>query len=102
MAKLTSIEKELARNFKKEIAEMGGKIFYNRTSGMSAVIMPNDRMKGFVRVYVAYCSLNDFFSKKRARLVLQDRVYNDNYILIPVSNDSYSDIAENIIFQLRE
>lgn len=96
MAKLTPIVKELARNFKKEIAEKGGEIFYDAlVSRMAVVIIPHDSMKpgGFVEAYVAYCSPNDKFSKKRARLVLRDRVYNDNYILFPRANLSNSDIA---------
>ena len=96
MAKLTPIVKELARNFKKEIAEKGGEIFYdNNYSRMSVVIIPHDSMKvdGFVEVYAAYCSPNDKFSKKRARLVLRDRVYNDNYILFPRANRSNYEVA---------
>ena len=100
MAKLTFTEKEIATEFKTEIAEMGGEIFYCPHNGMSAVILPNDKMNGFVRVYVAYCSPNDKFSKKRARLILQERAYNDNYILFPVYGQKY-DFVANWVFGIQ-
>lgn len=97
MAKLTFTEKEIAAEFKTEIAEMGGEIFYNEYNGVSAVILPNDNMDGFVRVYLTHCSPNDKFSKKRARLVLRERVYNDNYILFPAFGGDYQFVADWII-----
>lgn len=93
MAKLTHIEKELARNFKEEIAEMRGEIFYSPETGISMAFVPHDNMRGFVRVSIAYCSEKDKFSKKRARLVLRDRVYNGNYIIIPRKGRAFSHIA---------
>lgn len=96
MPKLTFTEKKIARGFKYEIAEMGGGIFYNALSGVSVVIVPNDKMMGFVRVYVAHCSPKDKFSKKRARLVLSDRFWNDNYILWPLNGLTYSALAEEM------
>ena len=101
MSKLTFVEKELAAEFKIEVAELGGEIFYNPINGMSAVVLPNDRVGGFARVYLAYCSKNEKFGKKRARLVLQDRVYNDNYVLVPIKGETYADIVENVFFPLQ-
>lgn len=98
MAKLNFAEKEIAREFKVEIAEMNGEIFYCVARGISMVIMPNDRMNGFVRIYMAYCSPKDKFSKKRGRLMLKDRVYNDNYILYPVAGEDYTDIAQSFMY----
>jgi len=98
MAKLAFTEKQLAAEFKFEVTEMGGEIFYNEDSGISVLILPNDKMNGFVRIYVAYCSPMDKFSKKRARLVLQNRVYYGNYILFPVLYAGfYSIIAERFL-----
>ena len=97
MAKLNSLERELARIFKEEIADMRGEIFYSPETGISMAFVPHDNMGRFVRVSIAYCSENDKFSKKRARLVLRDRVYEGNYIIVPRKGRAFTHIAFGLI-----
>jgi len=100
MAKLTKDQKSLAVEFEYDINEMGGQIFYDNWNGMSAMIMPNDNMRGFVRVYLTYCSHNEKFRKKRARLALMEKVVNEQFVLAPLGDNTYLQIAE-YMFGLR-
>lgn len=84
MAKLGAFGKRESKIFKKEVKGMGGSFTYDKESGLSMLQIPHDDMNGFMQVYVAYCSKKDKFSKKYARMILRDRYYDSQYILVPV------------------
>lgn len=87
------IEKNEARDFAAHIAAQSGRIFHFPENHNSIMILPNDKMGGFVRVHIAYCSLADTFKKRKGTLALQNRYEQGQYILVPFNE--YHDVIAN-------
>ena len=97
MAKLTTFEREMFNLIREEFADDLYVVAIPEAGLTIAIQETNDRMRNHVRVYVTQCSVNEKFKFKRGVLAVYNKMQNDNYIVIPISGRTNTNIIQDML-----
>ena len=99
MAKLTSIQKERFEMAKADFQDAAVTVVSIKELGLTIGLQYTcDRLKKHVRVAVAQCSPDDKFKFKLGVLELAEKIWNENYIVVPVLGRSIDEMVSYIVF----
>ena len=99
--KLTKIEKKFRKTMKEGFLAKGGMLFADVPSGMTVAVRPVcGSASYFCEVSLAFCDYSeDEFNRKRGEFVVLDKWEQGEFIRVPMSDNTESDIAD-VFFEM--
>lgn len=102
MSKLNKCERIQRKKLLVRFNQDGGQLFSNESTGTTVAVMPVNpefRKHKFAMVSTSFCSLNDKWSRKYGEYRALMRMYQGQYLKMPVPNtpDKFGFIAARVM-----